>query len=91
MTRQDGCALRSGADPEFGYRGLNHEAEPEGDAEEIVRGQVGEATGGEEDADDGADESDGHADGEGAEHPLAVLCDLAAADGDETPDQAEEE
>jgi hypothetical protein len=32
-----------GADPEFGYRRLNHEAEPESEAEEIVRGQVSEA------------------------------------------------
>lgn len=67
-------------DPSFGGDELEREAEPEGGAEEVAGREMREAAGGEEDADDGADGGDGEADGERAEHPFAVLGNLAAAD-----------
>lgn len=41
--------------------------------------EASDATGGEEEADDGPDRSDGEAGAEGADHPLAVEGDLSAA------------
>ena len=66
-------------DPGFGNDEMKCETDPEGGAEEFLRGEVGHAARGEEHADDGADGGDGEADGEGADHPFAVRGDFAAA------------
>lgn len=67
------------SNPRFGDYQVNRETDPEGCAEEFVRRQAGDAGRGEEDAHDGANRGDGQPDGERADHPLAMQCDLAAA------------
>ena len=78
-------------DPGFGGDEVESETDPEGGAEEFARGEVGEAAGGEEDADDGANGGYREADGEGADHPLAVECDFAATNVPEGFAQGEQE
>lgn len=70
---------------------MEGEADPEGGAEEFARGEVGEAAGGEEDADYGADGGYCEAGRESADHPLAVQGDFAAADMPEGFAEREEE
>lgn len=67
-------------DPEFCGEELQGEADPEGGAEKLAgfRRMTAKKRGGEESAHDGADRGDGEADGVAADHPLAVLRELAA-------------
>lgn len=73
-----------GAQPEFCGDEVEGKTEPEGGAEDRVGVQSGETAGGDrnghEYADDGADGGYGEANGEGADHPLAVEGDFAVAD-----------
>jgi len=80
-----------GADPGFGGDQVEGETDPEGGAEEFTRGEMGEAAGGEEDADDGADGGYREPDGKGADHPLAVQCNFATTNVPEGFAEREEE
>src|SRR6476620_8590347 len=78
-------------DPQLGGGQADGESQPEGNAEEIVRREVGEATGGEEDSHDRADGGDSQADGVAPDHPSAVFGDAAGANGNERLAEREQE
>ena len=77
-----GNGLHSGGqgDPDFGSDQVEGEAKPEGGAEKFAGGEMREAAGGEEDADDGTYGGYGETNGVSAKHPLAVESDFAPAD-----------
>ncbi len=101
LERGSGVCLRNGfrdlcgLNPEFGHGDMEEEAEPEGGAENCVKVEGGGAASGDSDgyeqANDGADGGYGQADGESADHPLAVKDKFAAADVEEGLGEGEEE
>ena len=73
--------MRAGViDPDFGGDGLQREADPERGAEEFgwLRFVAAQHRGGEEHSHDRADSGDGEADSVAANHPFAMLGELAA-------------
>ena len=82
---------RLAADPHLGRSKAERKANPEGDAEEIMRGEVRKGAGGEEDADDRTHRGNTQADSIGADHPAAVLGDAARANGGEGKCEADQE
>lgn len=68
-----------GAEPELHGDGVDREADPESDAEELVGREMGEARSSEEDAHHGPGSGDAEEDGEGAEGPALRLREIAAA------------
>ena len=73
------CGRLSVVNPGFGDNKLEGEAEPESSAKELMGCEAGNAARCEEEADYGADRGDGEASSEGADHPLTMKADLAAA------------
>lgn len=83
---------RSGTpDPQLGRGQTDGESQPEGNAEEMVRREVGEATGGEGDSHDRADGGDGQPEGVALDYPSAVFGDAAGANGNERLAESEQE
>src|SRR5690348_17455437 len=73
------CALASRAKPELDNDGVDGEADPEGDAEELLWREMGARGCGKEDAHDGSRGRDSKQNGDGAEHPALKLRTIAAA------------
>lgn len=80
-----------GVYPKFEDKQIDGEADPHGDAEELARGEMREAAGGEEDAHDRACGSDAEENGDGAKQPAAFEGGFANAAVRKGPDERVEE
>jgi len=79
------------ADPHLRDQKLESEAEPEGDAEKIVRCQMRQPARSEKHTYNGSDCRDGHPDRKRTDHPFAVLAAVATADIDKAANHGEQE
>ena len=79
-----------GAKPEFENQGVDGEADPERDAEELAGDEMGGGAGGEEDAHDGAGGRDAEQDGDGTKQPAAFQEGFAALAMPEGPGEGVE-
>jgi AcrR family transcriptional regulator len=79
-----------GAKPEFENQGVDGEADPERDAEELAGDEMGGGTGGEEDTHDGTSGRDAEQDGDGTKQPAAFQEGFAALPMPEGPGEGVE-